>query len=160
MPCGSKCANRTRVRRPKEATAEAPGGFHTRSGSDRRPSDSLPQPGMRRVRIHCAVCQEVSRWPHRVGSMLIRHWAPQNFSSPARRSRFKWSSYPRSELHGEMAEVVNRIPRVHKLPHYLPIYEAAVDRTRPIRMLEIGNFYGDSSDVAGIPSPRLAHRRY
>jgi hypothetical protein len=54
-----------------------------------------------------------------------------------------WSAVD-TELHGEMAEVVNRTPRVHKLPHYLPIYESAVDRTKPIRMLEIGSFYGDS----------------
>lgn len=49
-----------------------------------------------------------------------------------------------TELHGEMAEVFKRTPRVHKLAHYLPIYEAVVDRARPIRMLEIGSFYGDS----------------
>lgn len=49
-----------------------------------------------------------------------------------------------TELHGEMAEIFNRTPRAHKLAHYLPIYEAAVDRTRPIRMLVIGSFYEDS----------------
>ncbi|MGE2813659.1 class I SAM-dependent methyltransferase [Mycobacterium heidelbergense] len=49
-----------------------------------------------------------------------------------------------TELHGEMAEAFNRAPRVHKLVHYLPIYESVIDRTRPIRMLEIGDFYRDS----------------
>ncbi|MET4428523.1 MULTISPECIES: class I SAM-dependent methyltransferase [unclassified Mycolicibacterium] len=54
-----------------------------------------------------------------------------------------WSAVD-TELHGEAAEVVNRTPRVHELPHDLPTYESVVDRTRPIRMLEIGSFYGDS----------------
>lgn len=49
-----------------------------------------------------------------------------------------------TELPGAMAEVVDRTPRVHKVPHYLPIYESVVERTEPIRMLEIGNIYGDS----------------
>lgn len=54
-----------------------------------------------------------------------------------------WSAVG-TELHGVAAEVVDRTPRVHELPHDLPTYEAVVDRTRPIRMLEIGSFYGDS----------------
>ena len=54
-----------------------------------------------------------------------------------------WSAVE-TELHGEAAEVVNRTPRVHELPHDLPTHESAVDRTRPIQVLEIGSFYGDS----------------
>lgn len=54
-----------------------------------------------------------------------------------------WSAVD-TEPHGEMAEAFNRAPRVHKLAHYLAIYESVIDRTRPIRMLEIGDFYGDS----------------
>lgn len=49
-----------------------------------------------------------------------------------------------ADLHGEMAEAFNRTSRIHKLAHYFPIYESVVDRTKPVRMLEIGNFYGDS----------------
>lgn len=49
-----------------------------------------------------------------------------------------------TELRGEMAEVAERTPRVHPLPQYAPIYEPVVDRSRPIRMLEIGSFYEDS----------------
>jgi hypothetical protein len=54
-----------------------------------------------------------------------------------------WSAVD-TDLSAETAEIINRTPRVHKLPSYLPIYESAVDRTRPIRMLEIGSFYSDS----------------
>lgn len=54
-----------------------------------------------------------------------------------------WSTVD-TELDGEMAEVIDRTPRVHKLPHYLPIFERTAIRTSPIRMLEIGSFYGDS----------------
>jgi hypothetical protein len=49
-----------------------------------------------------------------------------------------------TDLHGEMAEVFSRTPRIHKLAHYFSIYESVVDRTRPIRMLEICGFYGGS----------------
>lgn len=54
-----------------------------------------------------------------------------------------WSAVD-SGLHGELAEVFNRTSRVHKFAHYLPIYESVLDRNRPIRMLEIGSFYGGS----------------
>lgn len=52
-----------------------------------------------------------------------------------------------TELHGEAADVVDRTPRVHKLPHYSLIHECVTIRTRPIRMLEIGSFYGDSLEM-------------
>jgi hypothetical protein len=47
-------------------------------------------------------------------------------------------------LHGELAAVFNRAPGVHKSAHYLPVYEAVLDRSKPIRMLEIGVFQGGS----------------
>lgn len=58
-------------------------------------------------------------------------------------SMTSWSAVD-SEVDGELAEVFNRTPRVHKFAHYLPIYESLLDRTRPIRMLEIGSFYEGS----------------
>ncbi|OBI41725.1 hypothetical protein A5707_06980 [Mycobacterium kyorinense] len=58
-------------------------------------------------------------------------------------SRTTWSAVD-TELRGETADVVNRTPRVHKLAYFSPIYEPVVDRTSPIRVLEIGGFYGDS----------------
>jgi hypothetical protein len=45
---------------------------------------------------------------------------------------------------GELATVFHRVSGVHKWAHYLPIYEAVLDRNRPIRMLEIGVFRGGS----------------
>lgn len=62
---------------------------------------------------------------------------------PGLASMTTWSVVD-TELPGAMAEVVDRTPRVHEVPHHLPIYESVVDRTRPIRMLEIGDIYGDS----------------
>ena len=57
-----------------------------------------------------------------------------------------WSAVA-TELNGEMAEVINRTARVHKLAHYLPVCESVVEGARPIRMLEIGSFYGDSLQI-------------
>lgn len=54
-----------------------------------------------------------------------------------------WSAVD-TELYGEVAEVIDHTPRVHESAHYLPIYESVLDRTRPLRMLEIGSFYDDS----------------
>lgn len=48
------------------------------------------------------------------------------------------------KLHGEMGAVIDRTPRVHGLQHYSPIFESLAFRTRPIKMLELGSFYGDS----------------
>jgi hypothetical protein len=45
---------------------------------------------------------------------------------------------------GRLAEILEDSPGLHKWPHYLPIYESALDTTRPIRMLEIGVFHGGS----------------
>ena len=83
------------------------------------------------------------------------------FSPVARRSRYRgrtrmlrnlgadlastttWSTVD-TELHTEITEVADRTPRVHQLPDHWRIYESVVDRTRPVRLLEIGGFYGDS----------------
>lgn len=83
------------------------------------------------------------------------------FSPVARRSRYRgrtrmlrnlgadlastttWSAVD-TELHTEITEVIERTPRVHQLPDHWRIYESVVDRTRPVRLLEIGGFYGDS----------------
>lgn len=62
---------------------------------------------------------------------------------PELASKTIWSVVD-TELRGEIADVVNRTPRVHRLPHFSPIYEPVIDRTRPIRVLEVGGFYGDS----------------
>lgn len=49
-----------------------------------------------------------------------------------------------TELNRQTPEVANRTPRVHPLPSCSAIYESVIDRTRPLRMLEMGSFYGDS----------------
>jgi predicted O-methyltransferase YrrM len=54
-----------------------------------------------------------------------------------------WSAAD-TEINSETAEVVDRTPRVHQLQCCLPIYDSAVDRSKPIRMLEIGSVYGNS----------------
>lgn len=48
------------------------------------------------------------------------------------------------ELRGDLAEVVDRTPRVFDLQHYSSIFAELVIRTRPIKVLEIHSFYGDS----------------
>lgn len=45
---------------------------------------------------------------------------------------------------GPVAEAFNQSSDVHKVRHYLPIYESALPADRPIRMLEIGVFHGGS----------------
>lgn len=45
---------------------------------------------------------------------------------------------------GELAATFDKTEGVHKWLHYLPVYEATIDRNRPIRMLEIGVFQGGS----------------
>jgi SAM-dependent methyltransferase len=81
--------------------------------------------------------RNVLRYPYRGRRRMLRALGPDLASMTT------WSAVD-TELHGEMAEVFNRTPRVHKLAHYLPIYESVVDRTRAIRMLEFGSFYGGS----------------
>jgi hypothetical protein len=45
---------------------------------------------------------------------------------------------------GELAAVFMNSSGIHKWVHYLPVYESVIDRSRPIRMLEIGVFHGGS----------------
>jgi hypothetical protein len=45
---------------------------------------------------------------------------------------------------GPLAEAFNQTTDVHKLRHYLPVYESVLPTDRPIRMLEIGVFHGGS----------------
>lgn len=83
------------------------------------------------------IVRRYPRHPYRGRSKMLRALGPNLASMTT------WSAVD-TELRGEMAEVFNRTPRIHKLAHYLPIYESVVDRTRPVRMLQIGSFYGDS----------------
>jgi hypothetical protein len=45
---------------------------------------------------------------------------------------------------GELGAIFMKTHGVHKWLHYLPVYESIIDRSRPIRMLEIGVFHGGS----------------
>jgi hypothetical protein len=45
---------------------------------------------------------------------------------------------------GELGAIFGKSERVHKWLHYLPVYESVIERSRPIRMLEIGVFHGGS----------------
>jgi hypothetical protein len=45
---------------------------------------------------------------------------------------------------GELGAIFEKSDRVHKWLHYLPVYESVIERSRPIRMLEIGVFHGGS----------------
>lgn len=65
------------------------------------------------------------------------------FRRPDRASITTWSIVD-TELNSDTAEVINPTPRVHTMAHYLLVFGSEIDRARPIRMLEIGNFYGDS----------------
>lgn len=45
---------------------------------------------------------------------------------------------------GELGAIFMKSGGVHKWVHYLPVYESVIDRSQPIRMLEIGVFHGGS----------------
>ncbi len=45
---------------------------------------------------------------------------------------------------GALAEAFKQASDVHKVRHYLPVYESVLPTDRPIRMLEIGVFHGGS----------------
>jgi len=45
---------------------------------------------------------------------------------------------------GELGTIFAKTRGTHKWLHYLPVYESVIDRSRPIRMLEIGVFHGGS----------------
>ncbi len=57
-----------------------------------------------------------------------------------------WQAAEKPSLTGDLAEIFNQTPNVHKWAHYFPIYESALAnfRSRPIRMLEIGVARGGS----------------
>lgn len=84
-----------------------------------------------------AALAQLWRYPYLGRRRMLRALGPDLGSMTT------WSAVD-VELHGEMAEVFNRTPGVNKSAHYFPIYESVVDRTRPIRMLQIGSFYGGS----------------
>lgn len=48
---------------------------------------------------------------------------------------------------GPVASAFNRAADVHKVRHYLPVYESVLPTDRPIRMLEIGVFHGGSLEM-------------
>lgn len=90
-----------------------------------------------RKRVPTKFFHIVWRYPYRGRGRMLRALGPGLASMTT------WSAVD-SELGGEMAEVFNRTPKVRKFAHYLPIYESVVDRARPVRMLEIGDFHGGS----------------
>lgn len=45
---------------------------------------------------------------------------------------------------GELGAIFMKSAGANKWLHYLPVYESVIDRSRPIRMLEIGVFHGGS----------------
>jgi predicted O-methyltransferase YrrM len=77
------------------------------------------------------------RYPYRGRGRMLKTLGP------GLGSMMSWSAVD-TEPDGAMAESLNRTSLVHELAHYLPIYESVVDRNRPLRMLEIGDFYGGS----------------
>jgi hypothetical protein len=89
------------------------------------------------VKIVLKLSLPARRYRYRGRGKMLRALGPDLASTTT------WSAVD-TEPRGEMAEVFNRTAGVHKLAHYLPIYESVVDRTRPIRMLQIGSFYRDS----------------
>lgn len=78
------------------------------------------------------------RHRHRVRGRLLKALA--GYRAPAA----TWSVVE-TELLGPKAELADRVPRVHKVADYLAIYESVIDRTTPLRLLEIGSVYGDSA---------------
>jgi hypothetical protein len=77
------------------------------------------------------------RYPYRGRRRMLRALGPELAAMTV------WPAAD-TPLHGDLAAVFNRTPGVHKLAHYLPVYEAVLDRSRPIRRLEIGVFHGGS----------------
>ncbi len=59
------------------------------------------------------------------------------------RATVTWASGV-TDLDKNSGDARNRTPRVHQSPLELPIYNSRISSTRPIRMLEIGTYYGDS----------------
>jgi hypothetical protein len=55
-----------------------------------------------------------------------------------------WAASEPPALDGGLAGIFAETRNIHKWPNYLPIYESALPRSRPIRMLEIGVARGGS----------------
>lgn len=83
------------------------------------------------------VLRQIRRYPYRGRRRMVGMLGPDLASMTL------WSAVD-PELHGDMAEIFFRTPRIQKFAHYLSIYESAIDRTKPIRMLQIGSFYDGS----------------
>ncbi|KAA0079234.1 class I SAM-dependent methyltransferase [Mycolicibacterium sp. P9-64] len=67
----------------------------------------------------------------------------QNALGPDLAPQRPWSMVDTPPV-GELAAIFARTRGVNKWLHYLPVYESVIDRSRPIRMLEIGVFHGGS----------------
>ncbi|OBK19162.1 SAM-dependent methyltransferase [Mycobacterium asiaticum] len=55
-----------------------------------------------------------------------------------------WAASDAPAPDGELGAIFAETPNVHKWLHYLPVYESALPRDRPVRMLEIGVARGGS----------------
>lgn len=77
------------------------------------------------------------RYPYR-GARTMRNALGPELAAP--------SAWPAADtpLEGELGAIFEKTGGVLKWVHYLPVYQAAIDRSRPIRMLEIGVFHGGS----------------
>lgn len=77
------------------------------------------------------------RYPYRGASSMRAALGPDLSQSVV------WSAVDARPV-GALAAVFSRSPGLHKWVHYLPVYEGLIDRSRPLRMLEIGVFQGGS----------------
>jgi hypothetical protein len=77
------------------------------------------------------------RYPYGSGQRMQRALGPE-LAAP---STWRAVDTPPS---GGLGTIFTKTGGVHKWLHYLPVYESAIDRSRPIRMLEIGVFHGGS----------------
>lgn len=67
-----------------------------------------------------------------------------------------WTASEPPATEGGLAGIFAETLNIHKWPHYLPVYESALPRSRPIRMLEIGVAHGGSLQMCAatsIPNP-------
>lgn len=82
------------------------------------------------------------RYPYRHGRAMLKALGPKLGAST------NWTTSD-SLLDGDLAAIFSSTPGVHKWAHYLPIYERLLspNRSRPIRMLEIGVYKGGSLEM-------------
>lgn len=76
------------------------------------------------------------RYPYRRRGRMLKALGPDLASMT------RWSAMD-TKLDGATAEVFKRTGP-DKLAHYLPVYESVIDRSKAIKMLELGSFYADS----------------